>query len=509
MRPPEPNPKRGGKATFAWGVTTNHFDIHQGGGPPNILWHTYNNLVRLNIADGLKTIIPDMAESWEASGDNKTYTFKLRSGVKWHDGTDFTADDVLATFNRILTPPEGVVSVFKARYSYVSKVEAPDKSTVRFTLSAPRAYFLELLTTEAGILYPKKLIDEKKGDLKQVIAPGTGAYIFKDHKVGEKWTLEKNPNYWDKELPYVDTLEFIHAPAWTDRGTAVLSGQADHSWNVSLDTFAEGMNQKDKIGTFRLPSPGAYIVYMNCAKKPLDDPKVRRALHLGLNRQAVYDAFKTQEPMNYSRYTSHGSEYATPPADVLKLPGYRADKKEDIDTAKKLLAEAGHQDGIKGLDLLVATVAPHSQVMAPAVQASLKTNLGVESTIRAVERAVLNDEMKNGKYDLCVNTFTNNPLYDPTLGWIDTFKTKGSQNLSFYSNPKVDKMIEDLDNEIDPAKRKTMIAAIEDVLDTEPPWMTVGFTDHLLMWRLHVKGLLLDKRVRNQWGKTDIMWLDK
>jgi ABC-type transport system substrate-binding protein len=146
--------------------------------------------------------------------------------------------------------------------------------------------------------------------------------------------------------------------------------------------------------------------------------------------------------------------------------------------------------------------------MAPAVQASLKANLGVETKIRAVERAVLNEEQKKGNYDICVNTI-GYPLYDPTLGWINYFSTNGPSNLSKYANPKLDTMLKDLDKEVDPAKRKQMFGEIENLLDQEVPWMTIGFTDHLHMWRNHLKGMQFDKRVRLIWGKTDIMWVDK
>jgi ABC-type transport system substrate-binding protein len=508
QRPLEPNPKRGGKATLAASVTTNHFDIHQGGGPAWILWHTYNNLVRLNIPDGLKTIVPDLAQSWEVSPDGKTYTFKLRQGVKWHDGTDFSADDVAATFNRIIKPPEGVVSVFKLSYGALQSVEAVDKSTVKMVLAEPRAYFLELLTAESGMIYSKKALTENHNDLRKVIAPGTGAYVFKDHKVGEKWVLDKNPNYWDKELPYIDTLEFIHAPAWSDRGTAILSGQADLSWNVSKETFEEGQKRKNEIGTYMIAGAGAYMIYFNTAKKPFDDPRVRRALHLALSRQDLFEAFKTQEPLIYTRYMSHGFEFATPPDDVLKIPGFRADKKDDIAQAKELLKQAGFPDGLKNVEILTASVGPHAQTLTPATQASLKQNLGVESRINAVERAVLNDELKKGQWDLSVNTM-GFILYDPTLGWTNYFTTTGPNNLGKYSNPKTDEMIKKLDAEQDPAKRKAMFREIEDWLEQESPWMMIGFTSHLHMWKNYLKGMNFDKRVRLSWGKTDSMWVDK
>jgi peptide/nickel transport system substrate-binding protein len=507
LRAPEPNAKKGGTATFAFTVTTNHFDLQQGTNVAPILWHLHNNLVRLNPLDGLKTIIPDLAESWEVSGDNKVYTFKLRQGVTWHDGTPFTADDVVATFKRIIEPPSGIVSVFKARFGALQGIEAPDKQTVRMTLVGPRAYFLELLTTEAAPIYSKKSIDENGGDLRKVIAPGTGAYVFKDHKVGEKWTLERNPNYWNKDLPYPDTLEFIHAPQWSDRGTAILSGQADLSWNVSKETMEEGQRRPNEIGTFMVPGAGAYQIYFNCARKPFDDARVRRALHLALSRQDLFESFKTQEPLNYTRYMSHGFEFAMSPEDVLKVPGYRADKSADVAEAKRLLQEAGLGDGLRGIEILTASVGPHAQTLAPATQAILKNNLGVDSTIKAVERAVLNDELRNGNWHLSLNTI-GFPLYDPTLGWIDYFSSAGPLNYGKYANPKLDDMLKNLDAEVDATKRKAMFREVEDFLDQESPWMTIGFTSHLHMWKKYLKGMPFE-RVRLSWGKTDTMWIDK
>jgi len=507
LRAPEPNAKRGGLATFAFGVVTNHFDLHQGTGVAPVLWHMHNNLVRLNPLDGLKTIVPDLAESWDVSGDGKVYTFKLRPGVKWHDGTDFGADDVVATFNRIINPPAGIISVFKPRFGALQGVEAPDKLTVRMTLVEPRAYFLELLSTESAPIYSKKALDENAGDLRKVIAPGTGPYVFKEHKVGEKWVLEKNPNYWNKDVPYIDTLEFIHAPQWSDRGTAILSNQADISWNVSKETYAEGQARGNEIGTYMVPGAGAYMVYFNCAKKPFDDARVRRALHLALSRQDLFESFTTQEPLNYTRYMSHGFEFAMSPDEVLKLPGYRADKSEDIVEAKKLLTEAGFGDGLRGIEILTASVGPHAQTLTPATQAILKANLGVESTIKAVERAVLNDEQRAGNWHLALNTI-GMPLYDPTLGWFDYFSAGAGNNVGKYANPKFDDMLKKLDSEQDVAKRKGMFREMEDFLDQESPWMTIGFTSHLHMWKKHLKGMPFE-RVRLSWGKTDTMWIDK
>src|SRR6267378_6923945 len=143
-RAAEPNPKRGGVLKWAGPAEVAHFDVHQGASRV-ILCQMHNNLVRFNPADGLKTIIPDLAESWKASPDGRTYNFKLRDGVKFHDGTAFSSADVVATFSRIIFPPAGMASIYKDQFAAVDKVEAVDRLNVRFVLKEPRPYFLKFL----------------------------------------------------------------------------------------------------------------------------------------------------------------------------------------------------------------------------------------------------------------------------------------------------------------------------------------------------------------------------
>ena len=505
LRPTDGPAKRGGVLKAAFGVTMSNFDMNQGAGG-HVLWQLYNNLVRWSPVDGLSTIVPDLAESWEATTDGKAYTFKLRQGVKYHDGTPFSSADVAATFNRILNPVEGTVSTNKSLFAAIDKIETPDPATVKFTLSKPIPYFLEAMASNGAVIYSKKSIDDNKGDLRKVIAPGTGAFKFKDHKVGERWLFDKNTEYWDKELPYLDGLEFIHAPAWSDRGTAVLTSQADMSWNVSQETWAEGKKRTNDIKVNLFPSTGAYMLYFNGAKKPLDDARVRRAMHLSLSRQDLFVAFQTQEPMEITRYQSHGSPFAMAPADVAKLPGYRPDKTADIAEAKKLLAEAGVAPGTT-FELLSANVAPHAELLAPAVQGMLK-KIGIETKIRTVERGNLVEELKKGSFEINLNT-TGSATIDPITHWLVAHKTGGSSNFSKYSNPELDKLFDQIEIERDEAKRRQMIRQAEDILDKDSPWAIIGWTNHLPMWRANVKGLALDKRKFVEWGRFDVAWLDK
>lgn len=502
---PEGEPKRGGILKTAFGVTVPHFDIHQGAGPPT-LGHMYNGLVRYNLVDGLRTIVPDLATGWEISDDGLTYTFSLREGIKYHDGEPFGSKDVVATFNRILNPPDGIVIPTRAEFSMLDSVEAVDDFTVQFNLNAPRPYFLNLLAATTYVIYSQKSLEENNFDLREVVAPGTGAFKFVEYQTAEKWTLERNPDYWDPELPYIDGIEMIHVPAWSDRGTAVLTEQANMSWNVAFETWQEGKNRPEEIGANKLANFGAYWVVFNNNKAPFDDPRVRRAVHLAVSKQDLIKAFATQEQINLTRWVPHGDPYATPQEELLQMPAYREDKTEDIETAMALLAEAGYPDGIEGVELLSASVAPHSELLAPAFQDQLK-RININATIRVTERALLKDEQQNGNFQIVLDTYGHS-LSDlsprANLWW----RTGGSQNFSSYSNPEFDALLDQIDVELDSEKRAELIAQAQDLLDQDPPWYLIGYTFHLPMWRSYVKGLELDNRLFAEWGRVETVWLD-
>lgn len=509
MRPTDGTPKRGGTLKIAGGTTTSpHFDLHQGA-TVHPLTHVYNNLVRKDLTDGFRTMIPDLATKWDIAPDKLSYTFTLRDGVRFHDGTPFTSADVVATFNRILSPPQGVASVFRSQLEMVDRVEAPDPRTARFVLKHPSLVFMEVLTQPAMIVYSKKAIDENGGDLRKAVAPGTGAFIYKDYKQGEKWSYARNPEYWDKELPYVDALEMIDTPQLSDRGTAVLTGQADMTWNASVDTWKEGQGRKDAISVAQLPNFGAHTAHINNEKGPLGDKRVRRAIHLAVSRQNIFKAYQNQEPIFLGRWMSYVSPGSASLQEIEKLPGYRADKSADIAEAKKLMADAGHPNGFGPIEILSATAPWAAEIMAPVFADELKRTLGIETKIRLIERGLLIEEYKKGSFDILVETQFACPIADFTIAWNDYLKTGGSKNWSRYSSKEFDALLEKLNNEGDAAKQKELFTQGMELLDQEAPFFVTGFTAHSPMWRNSVKGLALDKRVYAEWGRVETAWLDK
>ena len=222
-RPSESNPKRGGIVRTGWPIAVQHFDLHQGAIAYGGMTMMYNNLVYWNAADGERSIIPDLAESWDISPDGLTWTFPLREGVKWHDGMDFTSADVQATFDRIFSPPEGVITgQMTDLFEPIESVVATDTHEVQITLKRATPWFLELIAADPlfgpAIIYPKHVIDAEGGDLRRALAVGTGPFTVKERQPGETWELEANPNYWDPELPYVDGVKAVPHPGMAGQG---------------------------------------------------------------------------------------------------------------------------------------------------------------------------------------------------------------------------------------------------------------------------------------------------
>ena len=178
---PEPNPKRGGNLRYGITMRPPHFDVHQSGTINNLGAQgcMFDNLIRHDPRDSGKTIIPDLAHSWEISKDGRTYTFLLRKGVQFHDGAELTADDVKATFDRIAKPPQGISIPRSVLFRAVGEITAPDKYTVQFKLSEPRAssFMMAAIASGWNVIVRKKTLDDNGYNLRKVPdIPGTGPF---------------------------------------------------------------------------------------------------------------------------------------------------------------------------------------------------------------------------------------------------------------------------------------------------------------------------------------------
>jgi peptide/nickel transport system substrate-binding protein len=488
---PDPAAKRGGTLRYAVHNAPAHFDVHQSGTVANIGPQSpmYDTLLRRSPKDG-QTIIPDLAQRWEISPDGKKYTFYLRKGVKFHDGADFTAEDVKATYDRIRNPPKGVVIPRTPLFATVGEIVVVDPHKIEFRMTEPRpkAYMLGAFASGWNIIVRKKTLDENQGNLRQVMAyPGTGPFKHVSRKDKEIWIMERNPDYWNKGLPLVDKLEIYHfLPFTPELGASILSGRVDYarlldpvSWRKVKET--QGMT----AGVFNQSVIQAFWTNME-KNKALADPKVRRAIHLAMDRHTLVEVVKDTAPMQVGGFVYPFHEMSTPLAELEKKLGYQKDTKPAVQEARRLMKEAGYANGLKNLDFVVRDI-PTFKLWAVAIQAMLKENLNIESNLRVVQTSVWFDEAQAGNFDLAISAIVST-LMDPSDIFSAWYGKNGPQNYSRWTNAAFHDLASQIERETDDNRRKTMVRKAEDMLEMDPPLIPVSYEQIYDGWFNKVKG---------------------
>ena len=510
---PESNPKRGGVMRYGITMRPPHFDVHQSGtinslGSQGCM---FDNLIRHDPRDSGKTIIPDLAHSWEISKDGRTYTFFLRKGVEFHDGAELTSEDVKATFERIARPPEGISIPRRVLFKAVGEITAPDKYIVQFKLSEPRSssFMMAAIASGWNVVVRKKTLEDNNYNLRKVLnIPGTGPFRSVKYVENETWIMEKNPNYWNKGLPYLDGVQFYSLiPFSPDLGSAILSNRVDYARIVDPVT-ARKAKATPGMSTTAFNQSVIQGTWVNNQKKPFDDPRVRRALHLAFDRPVLIDVVKDVTPMRVGGFLYPFSDFATPPAELAKRVGYQQDPTAALKEARALLAAAGHAEGIKGLDFLVRDVASF-KLWAQAIQAMLSEGLKVECNLRTVVESVWFDDVANGHFDLAVGAVVST-LLDPSDYFNAWYRTGGPQNYSSWHNEKFDALALQVDSEVDPAKRLALIREAEAIMEQDPPVLPVAWEQINDVWWNYVKG----HNPYDYFGiydvvRLDTFWLDK
>src|SRR6266852_1763861 len=246
LRAPEPNPRRGG--VLKWGGLANStlYDLHQTGTIANMGPQApmYDLLVQVDPVHWDR-VIPDLAQRWTVSDDGLTYTFYLREGVKFHDGAPLTAEDVVASFTHIIFPPAGVISPRRGLFDAVKEVVATDAFTVEFHLTEPRGYLLRGIAAGFNVIMRKKTLEENNYDLRRMpVYPGTGPFWHKSLEPGVVRRLERNPDYWNPALPYLDGIEIYHLEFGPKAGAACLAHTIDFCF--AIDPISEKKAQSIK-----------------------------------------------------------------------------------------------------------------------------------------------------------------------------------------------------------------------------------------------------------------------
>lgn len=431
----------------------------------------YNNLTRV---DHKLNVQPDLAESWTTANGGTEWTFKLVKGAKFHSGKEMTAEDVAYSINRILDP--NVKSRGRSGIGPITKIDVIDPYTVKFTLSKPIAEFPANLTLPYARILPK----DTKVNL-STSADGTGPFILKEYVVGEKVIVERNPNYFRKGLPHVDA---VHVQVYSDQTAelnALKEGKTDIMWQVRPEQV-KLLQGVPAVRVEQIPSGSFVSIVMRSDKPPFDNPLVRKALKLTLDRKQVVEAALNGQG-------SIGNDQSLPPTSPIFNEAVKAPVR-DIAQAKKLLAQAGHPNGLKVT--LYTSDARVGMLPLALMTQQMARDAGFDINIQTVPWDVFLNTIWE-KQNFYVNNWFARPTNDTSISPFFMTRDKGgSLNDYFYSNPEVDKLLGAAQGELDPAKRKQLYADAQALISSDGPAIIPFFKNNISAFRLNVQGFAVD-----------------
>jgi peptide/nickel transport system substrate-binding protein len=374
---------------------------------------------------------PALAERWEVSPDQLTWTFHLRKGVTFHDGTPFTADDVVYSYRRIIDQKLANADKFSA----VTDIKAVDPATVVIRVKQPTPNLL----TNIGGFKGMAIVERANVESGQIATHpvGTGPFSFVSRKSGDDIVLKANPTYWAgaPKVPGV-TFQFISEPSTAL--SALQAGEIDWTDSVPTQRVTQLQND-DSIHLAVTPSNDYWYLALNEAKPPWNDPRVRQAIAYAIDRKAIVQAT--------SYGTARENQLAIPEGNPWYAPydNYRL----DVDKAKSLLAEAGNQP--KSMDMLVTSEYPQTVTAAQVIADNL-SSLGITVNIRTVDMATWLDQQNSGNFDMLMMGWLGN--IDPDDFYYAQHHTGGSSNAQKFSNPDVDRLLDAGRRETDQTVRR-------------------------------------------------------
>ncbi|WP_243370540.1 ABC transporter substrate-binding protein [Microvirga solisilvae] len=413
-------------------------------------------VVNGNIYEGLTAIdkdlkvIPSLAESWTVAPDGKTYTFKLRSGVKFHDGSAMEAADVVASVKRLLS--KDIASPLASRLSAVESANAVDAQTVEFKLKEPSAALLSSLATIA--IVPRAM--ETNKDALQKAPVGTGPFKFQEWQPNGYILLTKNEAYWEKGLPKLSGLKFNIVPESATRQVGLTNGQYALLPNIDAATALQ-LKGKPNVKLAETMDLAYTLIGMNVSKPPFDNPKVREAVNYAINRKEIVDAALFGAGVPGGPLSPALKSWAL---DVKEFGCYTHDPAK----AQALLKEAGVATPVT----VSMKVLPRQDIkdVAQVVQEQLN-KAGFKVELVNQEQGQFIQDWRNSNFDMFASINAGQP--DPDEYFYRTFRTGGSTNVFKYSDAEIDGLLDKARTLSNQAERKTAYDAVQKKLACSGP----------------------------------------
>jgi peptide/nickel transport system substrate-binding protein len=413
-------------------------------------------IVQANIYQGLTdldaslAVVPGLAEGWEVSEDGLTYTFRLRSGVTFHDGSAMDAEDAAASLRRVLSAE--IASPLASRINPISQIEVVDPQTLRLTLSAPFAPLLSSLATIA--IVPAEVETDK--DALQQAPVGTGPFRFAEWQPNAFIRLERFADYHADGQPALDGVRFQFVPEAATRQVGLVSGEY-HLLPAVDPATALQLSAQPGVTLHQTRDLSYSLVGMNMTRGPLGDARVRQAVNLLLNRQEIIDGALFGAGVPGGPLSPALTEWAV---GTESFPCYQT----NVEAARALLAEAG----VTGPIPIVMKVLPRQDTrdIAQIVQQQLAAG-GFEVELVNQEIGQFVQDWRNSDFDMFVSVNGGSP--DPDQYFYRTFYAGGSTNVFQYANPDLNTLLDAGRNSTDMAERQGIYAQVQGLLACEGP----------------------------------------
>jgi peptide/nickel transport system substrate-binding protein len=422
--------------------------------------------------------LPDLAERWEASEDQKTWTFYLRKGVKFHHGREVDPQDVLKTVERILDPATG--SVTRVNFQIIDKMEAVDDHTVRFQLKTPYAGFADIFSDRQARIVPRDKLDTLASN-----PVGSGPFKLKSFVPGDRVELVKNPDYYVKGVPKLDDVMLRIMPETATRISALETGEVDLVWDLPPETIDQVKKNAD-LAVDSVPTSSWDGLVMNCSMKPFDDKRVRRAVLLAIDKNAMV------------QLALFANGTATNTMITPSSPFYNKDLKigpPDVAGAKQLLAEAGYPDGFDA-QLFVPIGRPTRERLGVAAREMLKA-VGIRVDIQRVPWDKFISDIE-GKAVFFTDGFYSRPTIDTSI--YPFFHSTGSWNTTLwhYKNAEMDKVLDGARAAHSESEQADLYKQFQRIALEDPPGVIPYVLNHANGYRKAVK----------DFHSSPMMWLD-
>jgi peptide/nickel transport system substrate-binding protein len=458
--------------------------------------------------NSLQGIVPDLAESWSWGEDGKELTFKLRQGVKWHDGKPFTAADVKCTFDLLQGKAKDKLRGNPRRewYNNVVEVTTKGESEATIHLKRPQPALLTLLASGYSPIYPCHVPPPQM----RLHPIGTGPFKFVEYKPNEHIRVVKNPDYWKKGYPYLDAVEYKIVP---NRSTAVLgfvAGNYDVTWPYSItvplmkDVKSQAPNAICEMRT----NNGTANLLVNRDKPPFDNPELRRALALAIDRQAFIDIMtEGQAKVGAAMLPPPEGQWGMPDEMLRTIPGYDPDMQKNRAAAIEIMKKLGYGPD-KKLEVKVSTRNVASFRDPAVILIDQLKQIHVEAVLETIETANWHSKITRKDYTVGMNN-TGSGVDDPDQQFFENYACGSARNYSAYCNPELDKKFEEQSSMSDQEKRRKLVWEIDKKLQEDGARPIIFHTRNATCFHPHVKGLtLMVNSIYNGWRFEDL-WLDK